>query len=254
MPILRDHPGTDQWAAIYTASDERLATSDPASGDLVQHWTLRSPSGQVLRTFRYGPPVSGESIFCDGFESGDTSAWGGTTGFTEPFGAARGPSCGGGGPEWSIHRSYVYRDGALLADLGPDVVRFYHLDHLGSVRQITNQEADVVTSYDYLPYGQEPSSSTAAFQFTGHERDSHLPGDVDNLDYMHARYYSPHLSRFISVDPVNSTDPRNPQSWNKYAYIFNNPLKYVDPDGESGTLVLNGPMIFGAANAPSAGG
>ncbi|MCP4246711.1 MAG: RHS repeat protein, partial [bacterium] len=33
MPILRDHPGTDQWAAIYTASDERLATSDPASGD-----------------------------------------------------------------------------------------------------------------------------------------------------------------------------------------------------------------------------
>jgi uncharacterized protein RhaS with RHS repeats len=48
---------------------------------------------------------------------------------------------------------------------------------------------------------------------------------------MHARYYSPWQSRFLSVDPAGG-DPKNPQSWNRYTYVLGNPLKYVDPFGE----------------------
>ncbi|MCP3978409.1 MAG: hypothetical protein GY716_03620, partial [bacterium] len=68
MAILRN-PAADasQWAAIYTAADERLATWGLASGEVQQHWTLRSPSGQILRDFHYGPSGIGELIFCDGF-------------------------------------------------------------------------------------------------------------------------------------------------------------------------------------------
>ena len=51
-----------------------------------------------------------------------------------------------------------------------------------------------------------------------------------SLDYMHARYFSAHLGRFISVDPIGGTTS-NPQSWNRYAYTLGNPLKYTDPDG-----------------------
>ena len=56
------------------------------------------------------------------------------------------------------------------------------------------------------------------------------PDPKDVLDYMHARYYSPHLGRFTSVDPAVA-DPSDPRSWNRYSYALGNPIKYVDPTG-----------------------
>ena len=239
MPIARDSGSGTSWLALYTASEERLATLDASSGgSSVQHWTLRSPSGQVLRDFRFGLPAGGDAVFCDGFESGDTGGWESTVGVRGPPAPAVKGTCGAGStPEWTVHTSYVYRGDALLAEINQGDLRFYHLDHLSSVRQLTNVEADVAASYDYLPYGKEVGSSTAPLQFTGHERDSHGPGDEDNLDYMHARYYSPHLSRFIAVDPVLG-DAAVPQSWNRYTYALNNPGKYIDPTGEAFMAVL----------------
>ncbi len=52
------------------------------------------------------------------------------------------------------------------------------------------------------------------------------------LDYFGARYYSGAQGRFISPDPILSSGrPDNPQSWNKYGYVLNNPLLYTDPHG-----------------------
>jgi hypothetical protein len=50
---------------------------------------------------------------------------------------------------------------------------------------------------------------------------------------MHARYYSAALGRFLCVDPVKS-DPKQPQSWNRYAYVTNNPMNQTDPSGKCG--------------------
>jgi uncharacterized protein RhaS with RHS repeats len=53
------------------------------------------------------------------------------------------------------------------------------------------------------------------------------------LDYFLARYYSSAQGRFTSVDPLMaSARVTVPQSWNRYAYAFNNPLRFVDPDGQ----------------------
>ncbi len=49
---------------------------------------------------------------------------------------------------------------------------------------------------------------------------------------MLARYYSSSLGRFMAVDPGDDTAAEDPQSWNKYAYVRNNPLAYLDPTGE----------------------
>jgi RHS repeat-associated protein len=49
-------------------------------------------------------------------------------------------------------------------------------------------------------------------------------------DYMHARYYSPNLGRFMSVDPVGGSIGSS-QSWNRYSYVENNPLAFLDPNG-----------------------
>jgi RHS repeat-associated protein len=80
----------------------------------------------------------------------------------------------------------------------------------------------------YLPFGAPALASGVidAKRFTGHERDG------SGLDYMLARYYNWGWGRFLSVDPsVSSMDPARPQSWNRYTYAMNNPLRFVDPDG-----------------------
>jgi RHS repeat-associated protein len=75
-------------------------------------------------------------------------------------------------------------------------------------------------------------------KFTGHER------DATNLDYMHARSYLPWTGRFLSVDPAwESADASRPQSWNRYAYVENNPINKVDPDGKNPLGALIGGAI-----------
>jgi RHS repeat-associated protein len=66
-------------------------------------------------------------------------------------------------------------------------------------------------------------------RYTGKERDAELGND-----YIGARYYGSSMGRFFSPDPINLTSARllNPANrLNKYAYAANNPLKYVDKDG-----------------------
>jgi RHS repeat-associated protein len=60
--------------------------------------------------------------------------------------------------------------------------------------------------------------------FTGQRLDS------SGLYYYGARYYDPTIGRFISADSIVQTY-KNPQALNRYSYVFNNPLKYVDPSG-----------------------
>lgn len=120
-------------------------------------------------------------------------------------------------------------------------VRFYHSDALGSVRAVSNMAGGVEARYDYLPYGEQIATNLGRSgvsgyggeagnkqKFTGKERD-----DESHLDYFGARYYSGAQGRFISVDPAVNRDRTilEPQLWNRYAYVGNNPVKYVDPDG-----------------------
>src|SRR6202035_1486636 len=108
------------------------------------------------------------------------------------------------------------------------------VDHLGTVRLVTNQSGLQTSYHVYYPFGEEATAfnqDSERMKFTGHERDlASLAGAGDNLDYMHARHESPLTGRFLSVDRVGGR-PSSPQSWNRYAYTRGNPLKRVDPDG-----------------------
>jgi hypothetical protein len=53
---------------------------------------------------------------------------------------------------------------------------------------------------------------------------------IETTDSMHARYYSPNLGRFVSVDPVGGVVGSS-QSWNRYSYVNNNPIVLIDPTG-----------------------
>jgi len=117
-------------------------------------------------------------------------------------------------------------------------------DHLGSTRAVTGQNQEVKGRYDFQPFGEEvhvgrsqggAGGSTVKQQFAGKERDNET-----GLDFFIARYYSPGQGRFTSVDPAffQTSMAVDPQRVNLYAYTRNNPLKWVDPNGER--VVLHG--------------
>jgi RHS repeat-associated protein len=67
---------------------------------------------------------------------------------------------------------------------------------------------------------------------TGQERDSDTAADLTGFDNFLARMLSGSQGRFLSPDPDNAgADPANPQSWNMYSYVSNNPMVYTDPTG-----------------------
>jgi len=140
--------------------------------------------------------------------------------------------------EWQ--RDYLYRGGQLLASVTPDAVTHYHLDHLGTPVLLTNGSGQKIGEHKYWPYGLDAPGSTAdaeVMKFTGHERDA--DGSVNALDYMHARYYSALLGRFLSVDRARSTgDPQRPGSWNRYVYGSASPLNRLDFDGLEDILIF----------------
>ncbi|HEV7426701.1 MAG TPA: RHS repeat-associated core domain-containing protein, partial [Thermoanaerobaculia bacterium] len=119
----------------------------------------------------------------------------------------------------------------------------YHLDHLGTPRLITGNGGSLVAKHAYYPFGSEmaltPTEASAELmKFTGHERDV-VAGDNHSVDYMHARFYNANLGRFLAMDPdlyIEKTLPE-PQRWNRYAYVVNNPMHAIDPTGRDTYLV-----------------
>jgi RHS repeat-associated protein len=108
-----------------------------------------------------------------------------------------------------------------------------HTDHLGTVRAVTDHNGVVVSMHNYFPFGEEIAPTQFSYnnhQYTGHERDKET-----GLDYMLARYYEAGLGRFLSPDPTSaSAHAMLPQTWNRYAYVNDNPLRLVDPTGKAG--------------------
>jgi len=129
------------------------------------------------------------------------------------------------------------------AKANPCTTCYLSYDYLGTPRLVTDQNANVMGRYDYLLFGDEipggvagrssqfgPYVDNVNQKFTGHYRDTETLNDFFN-----ARYYTAPLVRFLFADPASlaAVDPTDPQTWNAYAYVRNNPLVLVDPSGLS---------------------
>jgi RHS repeat-associated protein len=106
---------------------------------------------------------------------------------------------------------------------------YRHRDHLGSSRLATTPSRTMYASTAYGPYGEPyAQTGTTDLSFTGQDQDT-TSGMYDFLN----RRYNPVQGRWLSPDPAGSgaVDPTNPQTWNRYAYVLNNPLQSTDPLG-----------------------
>ncbi|MGA2279118.1 MAG: RHS repeat-associated core domain-containing protein [Verrucomicrobiota bacterium] len=107
---------------------------------------------------------------------------------------------------------------------------YYHQDQLTSSSVLSDSSGNQTEVNAYYPFGRtQTASPQAGFQvsrrFTGQILDAET-----GLYYYNFRYYDPELGRFIQADD-RIPDLSNPQSYNRYSYCLNNPLRYTDPDG-----------------------
>ncbi|WP_437829842.1 RHS repeat-associated core domain-containing protein [Sorangium sp. So ce1153] len=138
------------------------------------------------------------------------------------------------------HRYHVHSPERVVAIVtrggSDDGTRYVHVDHLGSVDALTDEDGDVSERRSYDPFGQRRNpvwgerapasfSSETTQGFTGHESDDDL-----GLVNLMGRMYDPRIGRFLTTDPIVSF-PFFGQSWNPYSYVLNSPLNFVDPSG-----------------------
>ena len=123
-------------------------------------------------------------------------------------------------------------------------------DQLGTPRMIFDKTGSLAATkrHDYLPFGEEIFGGTGGRttaqgysvadgvrqKFTQKERDNET-----GLDYFGARYYASLQGRFTGPDDFfKDSQLDDPQGWNKYAYVRNNPLALIDPSGEKAKVTV----------------
>ncbi len=167
------------------------------------------------------------------------------------------------------HTVYVYGNGLIYSyiDDGEDKadnITCYHYNNIGSTTKLTDNNGNVIQSYEYGAYGEVLSGDTKITPFL-YNGQLGVMTDENGLYYMRARYYNVNIKRFINQDVVHGSISAS-QSLNRYSYVQGNPIKLTDPFGLSpldrlnwknvGHAILNGlgmiPVVgeaFDMANA-----
>jgi RHS repeat-associated protein len=127
--------------------------------------------------------------------------------------------------------SQTYVAGRRIAVQNGSTTAFPHTDWLGSTRVLSNLSGAAIQTAQNLPFGDGltlTGTAFTSFYYTGMKNDSE-----DNTNYTLNRQQSPTQGRWMIPDPAGlaAVDPSNPQTWNRYAYVTNNPVSFTDPTG-----------------------
>lgn len=135
----------------------------------------------------------------------------------------------------TLDATYQFYQGTLLGrralsedDPANNTQTYYHTDAQNSVLATSKLDGTLAARYDYDAWGKElhnTGTSDNPLGYTGHQMDRDI-----GLIYANARYLDPDTGRFLSFDPFAGYDDK-PISLHRYLYAYQNPLRYVDPDG-----------------------
>jgi RHS repeat-associated protein len=216
------HDATSGHTYVYDA-ENRIASVDPSC---VGTGCTCPPNGTVCNTF------TAAYVYDDA--GNRVEKWNSSTGtlywYMSPGIVAESDLSG------NLQSEYVFFDGERVArkDFPSGAVSYYFSDRLKTTDIVTDAQGNIKNESDFYPWGGElqflPNDSNH-YKYTGKERDNET-----GLDDMGKRFYSSGLGRFLSHDPIPTSGferMHDPQAWNGYSYARNNPLRYVDPDGEN---------------------
>jgi len=142
---------------------------------------------------------------------------------------------------------YTYGLG-LIGEEANGAYQTYHFDLRGSTATLTDDTGNVTDRFQYGPYSElvkHEGETKTPFLYNGQDG---VITDANGLYYMRARYYNPESKRFINKDILLGSIEEG-QSLNRYGFVTNNPVNYIDP---SGNFVII-PAV-GAAAVAEAGG
>ena len=118
-------------------------------------------------------------------------------------------------------------------------------DVQGNIRHLVNLDTRAIAQrYDLTAFGEEMQKGSQDHPFNPWRFASKRFDPELGLIYFGKRYYDPRLGRWITTDPAGFVD-----SINLYQYVWNNPFRYLDPQGENifGFLCGIGQIIAGGA-------
>ena len=150
---------------------------------------------------------------------------------------------------------YLCNGSIAVHDKAASTKTLYHgyYDAQGSLIALTDNSGNVVARFAYDPWGSRVSptdwsQSVDSPSVLGIERGYTMHEHLDEFDLinMNGRVYDPAVSQFLSPDPYIQDDG-NWLNYNRYAYCYNNPMKYVDPDGEFAISAFLLGMVVSAA-------
>ena len=132
----------------------------------------------------------------------------------------------------NMENKYYYLDKGVMVIRENNAFKSYltFTDNLGSILAVMDKKGEKVFEASYDAWGKQTIKlNKIGLQrgYTGHE----MLNDFDIIN-MNGRLYDPVLGRFLSPDNFVQM-PDNAQSYNRYSYCLNNPLKYTDPSGEA---------------------
>jgi RHS repeat-associated protein len=138
----------------------------------------------------------------------------------------------------TLVNAYVPLPGGATLYETPGQKNFWHKDWLGSARLSSTVGHSIIFDRAFAPFGETYNvfgQTTGLSSFTGDTQDTFIvnagapqePFDTPN------RELHPIQGRWLSTDPAGlaAVDPSNPQTWNRYGYVTNNPLGFIDPLG-----------------------
>ncbi len=132
-------------------------------------------------------------------------------------------------PETACAVNNIYLNGVRIAAALPDgQARYYLTDQVDSVKVVTNDSGMVVTSHEYMPFGEDwitEGDTKNAPKYNSQELDKE-----SGYYFYNARHYDPEIGRFVTPDSVIDGE-LSTQGWNRFAYVHNNPIRYKDPTG-----------------------
>jgi RHS repeat-associated protein len=137
-----------------------------------------------------------------------------------------------------IARKYYDAGGSRVAMREAGTLYWLLTDHLGSTSKAANSDGSFNSEQMYKPFGEKryPTGSPTlptTYRYTGQRSETGLgPSGGEGLMFYGARWYDSQLGRFLSADSI-IPGAGNPQAWDRYAGMSNNPVKYNDPTGHS---------------------